>query len=370
MTQLPSPIPVRPLTETRTIQPGRSLTRAAVATAIMQAASSGNRKDAAAIVRERWAGDDVAGALVTRTATGPATVATPSWAGVVAAQAVGDFVAKLAPLSAAAEVFARAVKVDLSGVGSLLIPVRASPPAAADVGWVAEGEAIPVQQFSLTAASIGPQRKLSCICAVTRQLAQSSAAEAVITQLLRENAALSLDATFFSNLASTTARPAGILAGIAAQTATAGGGLAGLEGDLGKLAGAIASAAGSGVVLVAAPQQAFAIRLYKPQLDVPVFATLGVAAGTVIMLDPGAIAVAYGAEPRFSASTETQLHMHTAPQDFSTGAGPTPVAVANIAAPVKSMFQTDCVALRMLLPAAWAIRSPGAISWVSGTTWG
>jgi hypothetical protein len=33
------------------------------------------------------------------------------------------------------------------------------------------------------------------------------------------------------------------------------------------------------------------------------------------------------------------------------------------------MFQTDSLALRLILPINWTIRRPGTVAWVAGVTW-
>ena len=76
--------------------------------------------------------------------------------------------------------------------------------------------------------------------------------------------------------------------------------------DLNALAKAIAPVT-TGLVFVAHPKQAAAINLNRGVTfpNVEVWPTLGVAAGTVIALDPAAFVSAFGPEPEISASTET-----------------------------------------------------------------
>jgi hypothetical protein len=275
-------------------------------------------------------------------------------------------VGTLAPTSAAAAVFAKAFRASLAGIASLSLPRRASPPAAADVPWFEQGQPIPVGQLSVSGgATLGPPKKLAIIIGLTRQTMESSAAESVLTDMLRESVSFSLDASVFSTLAATDARPAGILNGIAGLTATAGGGTAAMEGDLEKLATAVSDAAGD-VVLATHPRQALAIRIRKPDLKIPVYSTRAIAAGTVIMLDPQALAVAFGTEPRFEAGIEPVIHHDdTTPLPISTAGSPNTVA-----APARSLWQTDRVALRCILPAAWVLRQTGTVAWLSSATWG
>ncbi|MBR1190076.1 phage major capsid protein [Bradyrhizobium sp. AUGA SZCCT0160] len=308
---------------------------------------------------------DAAKLQIAKAAVNPATTTTAAWAGNLSTQAVGDFVKSLAPISGASQVFERAFRSSLAGVNSILLPRRTAVPAAGSVPWVEQGMPIPVQNLSVTGVTLGPEKKLGVIVALTNETMASSAAEAVVTQMLRENAAMSLDATLFSNAAATAAAPAGLLNGISALTAVSGGGETAMVGDLMQLSDAIADATGD-IVIIAHPKQANTIRIRRGNtFDIPVFATRGVPAGTVIALDPQALAVGFGTEPKFESSIEAVIHQEdTSPVALGTVGSPNVVA-----APSRSLFQTDCTSLRMLLPAAWAIRAPNSIAWVSAANW-
>jgi len=87
--------------------------------------------------------------------------------------------------------------------------------------------------------------------------------------------------------------------------------------------------------------------------------------GTVIAQDAADFVSVTGDGPRFEISDQATLHMEdTTPADIAT-VGTPPVA----AAPAKSMFQTDSLALRLILPINWTIRRPGTVAWVAGVTW-
>lgn len=342
-------------------RPADQFTRAAFA----HAKAVTNLTSAEKICQERWPQDE-ATALITRGAVSPATTATPAWAGVLAPTgAVGAFVETLAPQSAASQIFARSTVVSLDGVGQITVPRRSAPPTGTEVSFIAPGEPITVAQLTLAGTTLGPARKLAVIIVATNELLESSAAEQVFAAMVRENVAAALDASFFSNAAATTARPAGILNGIGALAATAGGGEAAMVGDLDKLATAISDAAGE-IVLVANPRQAFSIRIrLGTRFDIPVIASRAVPAGTVVALDPAAVAVRFGAVPRFESSEAPVIHMDDALALPIGTAGAPP----SVASPARSMFQTNCTATRCILPAAWAVRSPGAIAWISGAVW-
>jgi hypothetical protein len=302
----------------------------------------------------------------TRAAVGPATTTGSGWADKLAPTVVSDFMASLVPLSAGARLLEAAPRVSLDGVGSILFPRRSGAISATAVPWVTEGDPAPVLQFVLDAATLDSAKKLIAIVVMTRELMEHSSANVVMRRLLAENVAAALDASLFSNVASSTSRPAGILNGVTALTAaTAGAGA--MATDLSALAKALAPVT-TGLVFVAHPAQAAMINLNRGVTypNVEVWPTLGVAAGTVIALDPAAFVSAFGPEPEISASTETLLHMEsTTPLPFATGAQGSGV----LATPARSMFQVDAVALKIKLRASWAWRTAGAVAWVASTNW-
>lgn len=59
------------------------------------------------------------------------------------------------------------------------------------------------------------------------------------------------------------------------------------------------------------------------------------------------------------------LHLEdTTPADIVSGPSGTPTP----ATPVKSMFQTDSLALRMIMMINWLMRRP-VVAWMTGTAW-
>jgi hypothetical protein len=76
------------------------------------------------------------------------------------------------------------------------------------------------------------------------------------------------------------------------------------------------------------------------------------------------LAVAFGDEPRFTISDSATLHMEdTAPVNIGSGSPPV------VASPAVSMFQTDSLALRLIVDISWCLRAPNSVAWVSETTW-
>ncbi len=87
--------------------------------------------------------------------------------------------------------------------------------------------------------------------------------------------------------------------------------------------------------------------------------------GTVALVDAADFFTATGDEPRFDVSDQATLHMEdTAPQAIGTVGTPNVVA-----APVRSLFQTDSLGLRMILDLNWTMRRAGMVAFVAGVTW-
>jgi hypothetical protein len=139
------------------------------------------------------------------------------------------------------------------------------------------------------------------------------------------------------------------------------------------LSGAIADAV-SGLAYVCHPRQANAIKLRRGKLlpdDIQVWATLGVAPGVVICLDPQAFVSGFSAEPEIKVAAHTLVHMEdTTPLPVGTvGTPPT------VAAPLRSTFQTDTLAIKLVLQASWGWRvpvpgPPTPVAWLTSATWG
>jgi hypothetical protein len=232
-------------------------------------------------------------------------------------------------------------------------PRRAAPPDAADVQWVGETQPIRVEQFDLDSVQLGPPRKLACISCCTTELVRTSSGESVLTTLLRESAAMALDASVFSNQTATADRPAGLLLGVTPITAATGGDDAAMMADLSALAAQVGQAS-SGLAFVAHARQANVIRIRRGSQwpgDVPVWPTIAIPPGRVIALSPETFVSAFGSEPRIDASRETLIHTDTAPAQIGTPGSPNVVA-----APTRSMWQSDTIAVKLTLKCAWALR--------------
>ena len=298
----------------------------------------------------------------TRAAVNPAMTSVASWAVELVQSAVLDFLAGMQRNSAFAALLARPGVLVVANDMPTKVPGRSGPWAAVG-GWVAEGSPKPVGVIGLTSITLTP-RRLAGISVFTEETLEYSvpAIEALVEQALRHDLGALLDQS--------PARQRGGLdgeTGRAAQWRDAAHGSAATPSaeamyeDLGVLAGAVGTGhPDARVTYLANPVQAG--RMAASGYDA--IATGFLAAGTVVAVDAVALAMTV-ANPSFLVSGNASLHMETSPLPLVTGEQGSGV----LATPMRSLFQTDALALRATIPAAWMVRRSGAVAAVTGATW-
>jgi HK97 family phage major capsid protein len=271
----------------------------------------------------------------------------------------------------------------LGRFGQINIPIELTTPTIAG-SFVAEGAPIPVRQGAFNTTQIG-LKKMAVITSYTRELFEHSTPniDTQLRDMIGRHTSIAIDTILLDTNAATTIRPAGLRSGVAGQTPTSGGGFNALVGDLKLLLGVLVAANSvRSPVWLMNPVQALSISLTQSAAGVgvfpfreeimagtlngyPVIQSTTVPAGTVILLDAADFASLTGDDPRFELSDVATLHMEdTAPANIGTVGTPNVVA-----APVQSMFQTDSIALRMILPMNWIMRRSGLVAWVAAVTW-
>jgi hypothetical protein len=316
------------------------------------------------ICRQFWPKDAPALAMVLRAATGPALTTQATWAQELAAIGVGTFLANLQN-SGAAALLRAAPQFDLSGYAKINLPRAAANGTAR---WVGEGQPIPAGQAQLANTPLGPPFKLALIETFSNELRDHSApaAEQVVGQILSDAARIALDSALFSAAAGTANNPPGLLAGLTSLTPFTGGGPGACLGDLRQLADAVATAGGGGNLLYfTTPGRLTAVKGYAPAVAPQVHASAMIPASQIICIDASAFASGFGADPQITAAQEVLLHQEdTTPLPIASVGTPNTVA-----APTRSMFQTDCTALKMVLRCAWVLRIPNTVAFITGAAW-
>jgi HK97 family phage prohead protease/HK97 family phage major capsid protein len=338
-------------------------------------------------VSDKIYGDDVAtrGAveLVIRTASAPAMTTVTGWAAELVQQIWTAIMPTLMPNAVLTRLAAKGLALSFGRAGKINIPTRSRTPSVAG-SFVGEGQAIPVRQGAFTTQALVP-KKLAVITTWTREMDEHSipAIEGVLREAIQVDSSVAADTVLLDANPATLIRPAGLLNGVAALTATAGGGLTALTGDLKLLIGGLAAGTYGNIRvpawimnpvnvlnagLTAAPNTGifpFKDEVARGMLGgIPIIDSTTVTLNTMILVDAADFVVADGGAPRFEISDQATLHMEdTNPTDLVAG------SPGVVASPQRSLFQTDSLALKMVLPINWLQRRAGTIVWTQNITW-
>jgi HK97 family phage prohead protease/HK97 family phage major capsid protein len=315
-----------------------------------------------------------------KAATNPAMTTVVGWAAELVQQINADMMETLMPKSVYPRMAGLGLSLSFGRAGRIAIPTRSRTPTIAG-SFVGEGQPIPVRQGAFTAQILTP-KKMAVITTWTREIDEHSipAVEGLLRNAIQEDTAVSLDSVLLDANAATVVRPAGILNGVASLTPTAGGGLTALIGDLKQLSGALMTSTQGHVRNMAwlmNPQQVLSASLtsapgtgifpFKDEigqgrlLTYPIIDSGTIPMGTVIVVDAADFVSVGGEAPRFEISDQATLH-----EEDTT---PLPINAGTPATPIRSLWQTDSMALRLILPINWTLRRAGVVAWVQGVTW-
>jgi hypothetical protein len=323
--------------------------------------------------------------LTLKNAVSPAITTVAGWAAELVQQIVTDLMPTLLPSSVFPSLSAMGLKLSFGRNGRIIIPTRNVTPTVAG-SFVGEGQPIPVRMAGFSSQTLVP-KKMAVISTWTREMDEHSipAIEGLLRDAIQQDTAISIDTVLLDINPATAIRPAGLRNGVVGLTPTAGGGFNALVGDLKALTGAILTATNGNIrnmVWIMNPQQALSIAFIQPPVPGglfpfaaeinagrlngrPVIQSGTVPVGVVICVDAADYVSVSGDAPRFEISDQATLHMEdTNPLQLAAAGTP-----AVVAAPAQSMFQTDSLALRLILPLNWTMRRAGVVAWVAGVTW-
>jgi hypothetical protein len=347
------PIPLRPDPAALVARNVTALSRAVIAKA---AAKIERRSDDATILRSRWPDDPIA-PLVLRAASPPLTLATDT---ALAPSVIADLIATLGPIGAGARLLQAGLQLVFDSVSEVYVP--AFEASADKVAFVPEGAPVPVRGLTATGVLLEP-RKVAAIVALTAEMIAGSNAEALVTDALTRSVGLAIDAALFDDVPGDDVRPAGLRYGIVATAASASTDPdQAMIDDLSALGGAV-SAIGGPIMVVASPERAVAISL-RARRALP-FAVLGspaVAADDLIAVSGNGLVSAIDAMPEIEASRMATVHMNDTPAPIVAAGG-------DVAAPTRSLWQTDTIGIKLRFGASWALRDPRALAWLTTTAW-
>ena len=181
-----------------------------------------------------------------------------------------------------------------------------------------------------------------------------------------------LDAT-----AADSARPAGLLNGVSAAASGYGGGdyqavLADFQALLGPF---IDANAADNITVIMNPKQGLNLAMMPAPLGNPnwfnaissrvtIVESTNATANRLIAIRNSDFCTALGDAPEFDVSEQATIHMEdTTPLEIVSGTGPT------TADPVRSLWQTASIGVRMLMDVSWKMRRSGMVQWIDTTTW-
>jgi HK97 family phage prohead protease/HK97 family phage major capsid protein len=364
------------------VEPGEYVARALAAWTKQHVTKDSFEK----VLREGYGNDEMTN-VVLRAAVNPAMTTVATWAAELVQVANVDFLDRLIPNFIYPQLKAMGTSYTFpNGVGVMKIPVRAVTPAIAGA-WVGEGSPKPVKRASFSTISLAPT-KLSVISTFSEEMALYGlpSIEGIIRQAMADDTGIALDTYLIDNVAASAGvRPAGLLNGVTPITASAATPpLVAMVADLKALVGAITAVGGGGqgraIALLVNPAQALSLGSAQTttgdfafgsaadaanRFGMNLIVSATVPAGRVIAIDAADFATASGDVPRFAVSTEATLHEEdTTPLALSAAGSPNTVA-----APMRSLFQTDAVAIRMSMHVTWAMRRASMVQTIAAVTW-
>jgi HK97 family phage major capsid protein/HK97 family phage prohead protease len=310
----------------------------------------------------------------------PADTVTPGWAAELVQTTIIDFLDSLAHLSVYAALSGKGIRFGFGRAGKVVVPARATSTLELAGDWIGEGAPIPVKQGSIAGATLLPH-KLAVISTFTRELAMHSTPqiETLIRQMIMEDTAGALDKFLTDAVAASAIRPAGLRNGVT-SIPSSGTTAAAILADMKAAQAPILAAGGGGrlvwlmhpvrLAAVGILQSASGTFVYRDEigqgrlLGYEVIASINIPQDIVLLVDAAEFASATGDVPTFDVSDVATLHM--ADPALPIGTAGTPAVVA---APVRSLWQTASIGVRMIQDLSWAMRRPSMVSALSGVAW-
>ena len=325
-------------------------------------------------LEQRYPGHEALGVIMKADQTIGSTTGS-HWADDLVQTAYSGFLEALTGYSVFPALLSRGLSLMFDRWGTLSLPRRTAGTAGG--GFVAEGSPIRVGKITTAAATLTP-KKMGVIVAFTKELAKRStpAIEGIVRQAILEDTATTLDPIVLDATASSTSRPAGLLYGLsAAASGYSGGDYVAVRNDFKALLAPFFAADGAdNIVVIMNPAQGLALSMMEGPVGDPnwfdrirqrvtILESTHATAARLIALRASDFAGA-GGNPEFDVSEQATIHMEdTTPLEIVSGTGPT------TADPVRSLWQTNSMGVRMLMDVSWTMRRTGMVQWIDTTSW-
>jgi HK97 family phage major capsid protein len=350
-----------------------------------------------AAVKECYPNDRALEAVVKSTIN-PADTTTSGWATELTQDANQGYLDLLRGVSVTAGLWAVAgINLQFDGYTSLKIPSRAGTDVDLASGWTGEGQAIPVRKATFGTQTISPY-KWAAITTMTKEIMARSmpAIEQLVRNGMLQDTGTKLDNDYLGEAAAVAGySPRGIFQGVTGTAAATGGATVGddMLADLKALINPFyaANMGGSALRILMHPSNALAMGLvlyngtylFRDELSrgtimgIPVLQSTNIAVDEILAVDMAQQAIANGPitfEVSDSATIVEVSDDGVAPAmgtgavrnpsgqvGGATGAGST-TPVSN----VRSLFQTETVAIKMVQYLSWAELRSGSTNRITG----
>lgn len=268
--------------------------------------------------------------------------------------------------------------LNLDNAGTAYVPGVAA--GGANGSFFTEGGAIRVGKVTTTSTTM-TSRKVGVILAFSREAAKRSTPdiEALFRRRILADTASVIDSALLDNVAQDSTRPGGLLydqvatAAIAATASGYGGGdhVAVMEDFKALLAPFIAANASDGITVIMNPAQGLSLDFMvgpdgalgdwfsRARARFSFVESTHATAARLIAVRAQDFASAVGGV-EFEESKQASLHMEDTSPNADIGGSLTPV---------RSLYQTDSMGIRMVMDINWKMLRSGMVRWIDGTSW-
>ena len=309
------------------------------------------------------------------TVANPAMTTVPAWAGDLVQEGYASYLEDLVADTIFGQV--GGLRLTFGKDGSLSIPYRDGQGTLSG-DWIAEGDAIPVKQDKFATVKLAPQ-KMGVITTFTKELMKKStpAIEGLVKAHMIQDTQDVLDTTFLDATAATAVRPAGLEAGAGAANikASTGATVGDIEKDIQGVFERFSALnmGGNGVIIMnparkrglSFKQNALGQYPFRGEniLDgFNIITSTNVPADKVYFVDSKALAFGLEQGVEFDVSTYATLVMSAPAAPISDGTTVAPE-------PIRSMFQTDTIAIKQTLALTWKQLRAGGVQILTGVAW-
>jgi HK97 family phage prohead protease len=348
--------------------------------AVVQGVSLFTGKDVDKVLEERYP-DHEATHLIVKAPQGPATTAGSNYVSDLQQTTYQGFVDALDGMSVFPRLRSAGLSLSLDSAGTAYVPGVAA--GGANGSFFKEGDPIRVGRITTNNVQL-TSRKIGVIMAFSREAAKRSTPdiEALFRRRILADTAAVIDAALLDANAQTDTRPGGLLydqvatAAISATASGYGGGdhVAVMNDFKALLAPFISANAADGITVIMNPAQGLAMDFMtspdgtlgdwfaRARARFSFLESTHATAARLIAVRAQDFASAVGGI-EFEMSNQATLHMEdTSPAEI-VATGPT------AAAPVRSLYQTDTQAIRMVMDINWRMMRQGVVRWIDGTSW-